>query len=76
MARKENPISPEQIKEVRGDMSQEDLARKLEIRATTISRWERGISSPNQYYDMLMKKLAEEAVDKKRFESWRKVWQK
>lgn len=33
-------------------LSQEDLAARIGVRANTISRWERGVASPNRIEDL------------------------
>lgn len=60
----ENPISPEEIFAIRETLgiTQSELGRKIGVETTTISRWENGRATPNQYHDMKLKNLSKRAA--------------
>jgi DNA-binding transcriptional regulator YiaG len=41
--------NPQTIKNIRGNMSQEDFAKQIGITTKTVSRWETGVSKPRKY---------------------------
>lgn len=53
-------MTPDEIKAIRQQFgaSQEELARLLGINAGTVSRWERGLSTPHRQHERRLRSLA------------------
>ena len=52
------PITPEQIRAIRGEEMQTNFARRLGATPTTVSRWENGASPPAPVFLRALRRLA------------------